>query len=120
MATRYEFTGKKTRHFLKEWREARGLTLVDMSKAIGMSEGNLSRVERGLYPYSEHLIQAYAETLRCSPGALISYDPSEEAMFTIIDQLRAELNATAVEKARVALARKPRQSRKKRQKTDAL
>lgn len=33
---------------LKELREARGLSLYEVEKAIGVNRGNISRLERGL------------------------------------------------------------------------
>ncbi len=38
------------------WREARGLSLKQFGQNLGLSEGSMSRIERGLQPIGEDLL----------------------------------------------------------------
>ena len=45
-------------------RESRGLTQSELTKAIkGLSQGNLSRMEKGLLPISEEILNAISKKL---------------------------------------------------------
>jgi transcriptional regulator with XRE-family HTH domain len=66
---------KKWPTYLREWRESRGKRLDDIGKAVGLSKGQLSRVERGHQPYSQPILEAYAEALGCRPGDLLTHPP---------------------------------------------
>lgn len=79
MVQRTRRTYRKT--YLREWRKHRGATLarlVEMLAQMGhdTTEATLSRVEKGLQPYSQPLIEAIAEVLRCSPTDLIDHPPA--------------------------------------------
>lgn len=69
--------------FIKAWRKARGLTLERLSeqllleREVEITDGQLSRIERGESPYSQDLLEAIAEVLRCEPAHLLNVNPSD-------------------------------------------
>lgn len=67
-----------TRHFLREWREFRNKTLVQVAEHLHMTHGTLSKIERGKTPYNQKLLEALADLYMCEPADLIVRDPSEQ------------------------------------------
>jgi len=63
---------KNARHFLREWREQRGLTQERLASRVGdkWDRTNLSKVERGKQGLTEDLIFALAEALNIEAGWL--------------------------------------------------
>jgi transcriptional regulator with XRE-family HTH domain len=43
-----------------------------------MDKGNLSKVERGLLPYNQEMLERLGDILGTDPGNLISRDPTKE------------------------------------------
>ena len=43
-----------------------------------MDKGNLSRVERGILPYNQAMLERLADILDTEPGNLLSQDPAKE------------------------------------------
>jgi len=64
-------------HFIRAWREHRGLTVEALADAIGMAKGNLSKIERGINPYTQHTIERMASALKCSAAELLARPPGE-------------------------------------------
>jgi len=95
------------KHFIKQWREYRGLSLERlanrMEKEPGgdqlMSAMSLSRIERGRQPYSEELMNALSEALACEPWELLSVNPLMDGQ--VVDLLRFihDLDSRKAEKA---------------------
>lgn len=78
----------KSRHYIREWRKFRGLTLEQLAERIGMTHQNLGKIERMKVPYNQALLEALAEELRCAPADLIMRDPSQpDGLWSIYDQL---------------------------------
>lgn len=63
--------------FLREWRKARGLTLIELGKLAGVDHGNLSKLERGIFPYSQVLLEKLADALGVTPAILLAFSPDE-------------------------------------------
>lgn len=71
--------------YIRQWRDKRELTLEALAEAIqeaypglkGATHASLGRIERGLQPYSQALIEAIAEVLQTTVGALIEVDPDD-------------------------------------------
>ena len=94
---------KQPRHFLRQWREYRGLSLEQVtdrlrtlaeerpepaSKRIGATHGNLSRIERGKVPYSQPLLELLADIYATDAASLIMRNPTDrEAVWSIWDQI---------------------------------
>ena len=79
---------ERRRHFIKEWRKHRGLTQEQLAERIGWSPGAVSQLETGRASYTQPILEAIAEELRCSPGDLLMRDPTDhEAVWSIWDNL---------------------------------
>lgn len=44
-----------------------------------MDKGNLSKIERGLLPYNQDLLERLAEALATEPASLLMRDPADTA-----------------------------------------
>lgn len=67
--------GKKT--FLREWRQHRGKTLVQVADFLHMSHSQLSRIERGKQSYNQELLESLATLYMCDVVDLLIRDPGE-------------------------------------------
>lgn len=77
-----------SRHFIRAWRKDRGLTLEQLAERIGMTHQNLGKIERGLVPYNQTLLELLADALRCEPADLIMRDPAQKnSLWTIYEAL---------------------------------
>lgn len=108
----------EARHFLRNWRKHRGLTLeavaerielLSTARAIGdpdarsmtMTHATLSRIERGKLPYNEHLLELLAEIYQTDVPSLLARDPEKrEAIWDIWGQLNPVQQAQVVEIAK--------------------
>ncbi|MDB5584278.1 MAG: helix-turn-helix protein [Bradyrhizobium sp.] len=82
----------RKRTYIRAWREKRGYTLDDMIGRLEMlgtklTGASLSRIERGLQPYSQDVLEAIAEALNVSAADLIENNPDVPEA-EIIDFLR--------------------------------
>jgi transcriptional regulator with XRE-family HTH domain len=75
--------------FIRQWRKHRGLTIEKLAERSGMSNGNLSNIERGKTGYNQETLEAIAEALQCSPADLIMRDPSDpSAIWSLWDSAK--------------------------------
>jgi transcriptional regulator with XRE-family HTH domain len=79
MAVRFKKKGRRSRTFIAQWREFRGLSQEDLADRMGTTGASVSRVESGRTPYSQDWLEAAAEVLGCTPADLISRDPRASA-----------------------------------------
>lgn len=101
-------------HFILEWREFRNLTQEQLSERLREAQGllitraSLSRIERGLQPYSEPILKALAAELTGGDKAsLLIRNPADpEGIWSVWDQampgerrLIVELAKTLIKKA---------------------
>jgi transcriptional regulator with XRE-family HTH domain len=78
------------RWYLKEWRQARGLTANALAERIGASASYISQLERGLRPYNQGVLGSLSEALNCEPADLIARDPADmEGLWNLYDVLRS-------------------------------
>lgn len=78
----------KKRHFLMQWRKHRGLSQVQLAERIGVTQGQLSKIENLKKPYDQDFLEAAAEALRCEVVDLLIRDPSQkDSIWSIWDQL---------------------------------
>lgn len=63
--------------FLRQWRQHRDKTLVQIAEELHMTHGQLSRIERGLQPYNQELLERLADLYHCDVVDLLIRDPSE-------------------------------------------
>jgi transcriptional regulator with XRE-family HTH domain len=78
---------QRHRHFIKEWRRYRGLTQEQLAERLDMSRPNFSRIERGLTPYNQDVLEMMAEALRCEPADLLMRDPNSP-VWSLYDAFR--------------------------------
>lgn len=77
----------RQRHFLKQWREYRGLNQSQLAERIGASVPNVSRIENLKQPYTQDFLELAAEALNTDPASLIIRNPlQQDAIWTIWDQ----------------------------------
>jgi transcriptional regulator with XRE-family HTH domain len=81
--------------FIRQWRESRAMTLEVLAERVGeriggMTHASLSRIERGIQPYSQPILEAIAEELTGGDVAsLLMRDPSDpNAIWSIWDQAK--------------------------------
>ena len=63
--------------FIRNWRAHRNLTLAQLAQRIGTTHATLSRIERGLQPYNQLLLEAIAEALQTDPASLLMRNPDD-------------------------------------------
>ena len=69
--------------FIRQWRESKKMSLEEMAERVGkktggMTHASLSRIERGLQPYSQPVLEAIADVLTGGDvAALLVLDPVE-------------------------------------------
>jgi transcriptional regulator with XRE-family HTH domain len=90
--------------FIRAWRKHRELTLAQLADRLSVeleleiSEGQLSRIERGETPYSQDILEALATALRCEPADLIMRDPEQlDGIWSLLDSLKPVERLQAVE-----------------------
>lgn len=66
-------------NYIKQWREARGKTQAQLAEYMGISEGHLSRIERGEKEYMQSLLEAAAEYLETDAASLLMRNPQDPA-----------------------------------------
>lgn len=92
------------RTFIRQWREARGLTLEQLAERVGTTHATLSRIERGHQPYQQALLEAIAEALQTDPASLIMRDPSDpEAIWSVWEQAKPAERRQIVEIAKTLI-----------------
>lgn len=79
----------RTRHFLKEWRDHRGLTQEQMASRVQISRENYGRIEAGKVPYNQDFLELAAFALACEPADIIMRNPLDKsAPWSILDLMK--------------------------------
>lgn len=83
--------------FIREWREHRGLSLRQLEAKLvqgpdadpAITFASLSRLERGLQPYTQDALEAIASALEASPADLLAVNPNHDSdyfhMYNVLD-----------------------------------
>jgi transcriptional regulator with XRE-family HTH domain len=80
---------KLSRTFIREWRTSKGMSLETLAGRVPMDKGNLSKVERGILPYNQEMLERIADALMTDPASLLMRDPSDgEAMWSLFDRAK--------------------------------
>jgi len=81
------------KHFIREWRKYRGLSLRRLAERMETEPGelltshaNIQRIEKYEQPYTQEILEALAEALEVAPTDLLSVDPSKNG--EVVDLLR--------------------------------
>lgn len=82
-------TRQLRRHFLKEWREYRGLNQEQAADRIGVDRTTLGRIENRKIAYTQPVLEAAAEAYSCEPWDLLNRDPNKEGqVIDLLNELR--------------------------------
>lgn len=68
---------RRRRHFIREWREFRGLTQEQLADQVGTTKTSISRIESLKQSYTQDFLEAAADALGAHPGALLMRTPGE-------------------------------------------
>ena len=87
--------------FIRQWRVKRGLSLDALVSRIGEDEltaSSLSRIERGLQPYTQDLMEACADALDCSVADILARRPgaAQSEAVTLVENMSDDLKETAL------------------------
>lgn|SRR5271166_1704520 len=90
----------RRRTYLREWRQYRQMTLVQVAPMIGWDHSSLGRLERGETPYNQDHLELLADIYRCQPTDLLIRNPEvdEPSETELVRQLASappELRAQA-------------------------
>jgi transcriptional regulator with XRE-family HTH domain len=70
----------------------------------GMTHASLSRIERGLQPYSQPVLEAIADALTTDAASLIMRDPSDpEGIWSVWDRAKAGERKMIVDLAKTVI-----------------
>lgn len=69
--------GAENRHYLKAWREFRGLRQNKVAAMIGECPSSLSQLESGKQGYTQWKLETLARIYRTDPASLLSVNPFE-------------------------------------------
>lgn len=80
----------KPRHFIRQWRKKRGLTLEQLAGRLEVATSSISQLETGKQGYSQPMLEALADALQCQPADLLMRDPTnDDAIWSIESQLKS-------------------------------
>lgn len=75
MAKKVKKRGRAT--FIRDWRKYRGISQDRLAEVIGLTQATVARIERGDIAYTQPVLEAMAEALKCLPGDLITRNPTD-------------------------------------------
>jgi transcriptional regulator with XRE-family HTH domain len=79
----------RRRHYIRAWREHRGLTQEQLADRLDTTKANISRIENLRQGYTQDFLEACADALRTDPASLIMRDPSDPGgIWSIWDQAK--------------------------------
>lgn len=90
------------RHYLREWRAARGLSQQQLADRLETSKGQISRWESGGRSMSGDVIAALADALSIEPGDLFR-DPSAPSLDALLARAPAHVRDAATDLVRTLL-----------------
>lgn len=92
VTTRFKGAPRHKLTFIRQWRKSKSMTLEVLAERVGdkiggMTHASLSRIERGLQPYSQPILEAIADELTGGDVAsLLMRDPADpNAIWSIWD-----------------------------------
>ena len=62
--------------FIRQWRQHRGYSLDKLADMVPMDKSNLSKVERGILPYNQEMLERVADALMTDVASLLMRDPT--------------------------------------------
>lgn len=77
------------RTFLRAWREHRQKTLEQAADFVDMTHASLSRIERGLQPYNQDILEGLADYYSTDVASLLMRNPTDpEGIWSIWEQAK--------------------------------
>lgn len=89
---------KRRPTYIKEWRKHRNLTQEQLAEHLDLTQATIQRIEKGIIAYTQPVLEAMADVLRCEPADLITRAPGAT------DRLRDALEGMSPETQKKALA----------------
>lgn len=87
----------KRKTFIKQWRKFRDLSQETLGERIGVTAGNLSQIEQGKTSYTQPMLEALADALRCDPAELLMRDPrADEGIMLVWSKIPESSKTTAL------------------------
>jgi transcriptional regulator with XRE-family HTH domain len=99
------------RTFIRAYRLKANMSLEKLAEIVGETTGDgfthasLSRIERGLQPYSQPILEAIADALGTDPASLLMRDPAEPGIWSVWDQAKPGDREKIVEIAKTITGR---------------
>lgn len=82
-------TPRARKTFLRAWREHREKTLEQAAEFVGITHASLSRIERGLQPYSQPILEGLADLYMTDPASLLMRNPTDsEGLWSVWDNAK--------------------------------
>ena len=95
-------------HFLKAWREHRGMTQAQLAERVNLDRSDLSRIERGQVQCRQPTLEALARALGCRPGDIFNSSPDDpnaiQHLWDRLDELSRQVLRQLIELKINALA----------------
>jgi transcriptional regulator with XRE-family HTH domain len=96
----------RRRHFIREWREHRGLTQEQLAERLETTKANISRVENLKQGYTQDFLEACATALSTDPASLLMRNPVDpEGMWSVWDLAKPGERQKIVEIAKTLVRR---------------
>lgn len=67
---------RRSRHFIREWREFRGLSQQELADLVGASKTAISNIENLKAAYTQDSLEAIADALGVHPTTLLTRIPT--------------------------------------------
>lgn len=89
--------------YIRQWRQHRDYSLDKLAQMVPMDKGNLSKVERGLLPYNQELLERLADALQTEVASLLMRDPSQPTNIWSLWDKASSAERTQIESVAEAL-----------------
>jgi len=85
------------KHFIREWRQHRGLNQEQFADRLGIERSYVSKIETGKRRYDQFFLEAAADALGVTPADLLTRDPADpEGIWSIWDRLKPKEREQAI------------------------
>ncbi len=75
---------QRPRHFVRQWRKHRSLTIEQLAERVGVTHGAIGQLERGEVNYTQSMLEGIADALTCTPCDLVSRDPASSRDILVV------------------------------------
>lgn len=78
----------RKKHFLREWRDVADLSQEEAAERAEIDRSSISKIEAGIVPYNQDLLEALAPAYGCEVADLVSADPGKVRETAVILSFR--------------------------------